>query len=155
MAEVGLVRFARVALAVGAAVVPARRSKYSNTERLGLRNIVVAPPEEAADGRFAAIYSNPPVRVGKGAMRELLLRWLAHLESGGRAYLVVKKNLGADSLAAFLAAASYPTVRLRSRRGYRVLESRGHDPPGWPCRMHTPGARWRPFAPTRCLAEAP
>lgn len=101
----------------------------ANVARLGLTNVRVAPPAEAEGIRFAAIYSNPPVRVGKVAMRALLLFWLARLRPEGRAYLVVKKNLGADSFVAYLAAEGHPTLRLRSRRGYRVLEVRGHDPP--------------------------
>ena len=71
----------------------------------------------------------------------------------GCAYLVVKKNLGADSLAEFIAAAGYPTVRLRSRRGYRVLESRGHDPPGALMGMAT-GCRGRCRHPHPCTLRA-
>ena len=44
-----------------------------NAERAGLSNVVVCRPEEvAADLRFAAIYSNPPIRVGKAALHVAL-----------------------------------------------------------------------------------
>jgi 16S rRNA G1207 methylase RsmC len=72
--------------------------------------------------RFESIYSNPPVRVGKAALHELLLRWLPRLRPGGRAYLVVQRNLGADSLATWLAAEGYQVNRLKSKKGYRVID---------------------------------
>jgi 16S rRNA G1207 methylase RsmC len=72
--------------------------------------------------RFAAIYSNPPVRVGKAALHDLLLKWLPRLKPGGRAYLVVQRNLGADSLATWLATQGYQVGRLKSKKGYRILE---------------------------------
>ena len=71
--------------------------------------------------RFAAIYSNPPVRVGKGPLHDLLLRWLPRLAPGGKAYLVVQRNLGADSLATWLGGQGYQVQRLKSKKGYRVI----------------------------------
>ena len=85
-------------------------------------NVVVALPDDVpADLRFAAIYSNPPVRVGKAPLHELLQRWLPRLAPGGTAYLVVQRNLGADSLATWLEAQRYRVDRLKSKKGYRVL----------------------------------
>ena len=94
-----------------------------NATRNGLANIVVLSPEEIDPKiRFAALWSNPPIRIGKSALHELLELWLARLDIGGTAYLVVNKNLGADSLSQWLTGLSYPTSRLASRNGFRVLE---------------------------------
>jgi 16S rRNA (guanine1207-N2)-methyltransferase len=85
-------------------------------------NVVASLPDSVpADVRFAAIYSNPPVRVGKAPLHELLLRWLPRLAPGGVAYLVVQRNLGADSLATWLEAQGYQVQRVKSKKGYRVL----------------------------------
>jgi 16S rRNA G1207 methylase RsmC len=93
-----------------------------NAEASGVANVVAGTPDEVPpDVRFAAIYSNPPVRVGKRALHELLERWIARLEPSGRAYLVVQRNLGSDSLAAWLAAEGYRVEKLKSKKGYRVL----------------------------------
>ena len=54
----------------------------------------------------------------------LLLTWLPRLAPGGRAVLVVGKNLGADSLQRWLGEQGYPTERLASAKGFRVLETR-------------------------------
>ena len=48
--------------------------------------------------RFAAIWSNPPIRIGKDELHSLLKLWLPRLAPGGTAWLVVQKNLGSDSL---------------------------------------------------------
>ena len=80
------------------------------------------PEDVPADLRFAAIYSNPPVRIGKQAMREMLQQWLGRLDPDGVAYIVVGKHLGSDSLAQWLDAEGYDVQRIASRNSYRTLE---------------------------------
>jgi len=98
----------------------------ANAERAGVGDRVhaVRPEDVPADVSFRQIWSNPPIRVGKEALHEMLSAWLPRLADGGSAYLVVQKHLGADSLAGWLTARGWPTDRLASRMGYRVLEVR-------------------------------
>ena len=94
-----------------------------NAERAGAQNVVPAEPAAVPDRvRFAAVYSNPPVRLGKPALHELLLAWIGRLEPEAVAMLVVQRHLGADSLAAWLGGLGHRVERVRSRGGYRVLE---------------------------------
>lgn len=94
----------------------------SNAQRAGLRNVrAVAPDEVPAELSFAAIWSNPPVRIGKAALHRLLARWLSRLAPGGAAYLVAHRHLGADSLQRWLSAEGWDAARVTSRAGYRVL----------------------------------
>ncbi len=97
-----------------------------NADTLGVagRLHAVTPDRVPADVRFDEIWSNPPIRVGKEALHALLLRWLPRLSTGGRALLVVGKNLGADSLQRWLTEEGHPTTRLASAKGFRVLEVR-------------------------------
>jgi 16S rRNA (guanine1207-N2)-methyltransferase len=103
-----------------------------NASANGLTNVrAVAPDAVPDDVRFTGIWSNPPIRVGKAALHELLLTWLERLVSpdassgaGGRAWFVVQKHLGADSLARWLEEQGWPATRQRSRAGYRILEVR-------------------------------
>ena len=98
----------------------------TNAQAAGAQNVTACLPEEVpADVRFAAIYSNPPVRVGKAALHELLLMWLPRLEKDAGAYLVVQRNLGSDSLAAWLSGQGFTVERLASKKGYRILDVRG------------------------------
>ncbi len=94
-----------------------------NAQRLGLENVAVSDPEDVADEPFDLIWSNPPIRIGKQALHELLLRWLVRLAPGGAAVLVVNRHLGADSLQRWLTEQGHPTERLASRKGYRLLRA--------------------------------
>jgi 16S rRNA (guanine1207-N2)-methyltransferase len=94
-----------------------------NAARAGLGNVRCVPPDDPAlPAGFAGIWSNPPIRIGKAALHALLAGWLGRLDPGGRAYLVVQRNLGADSLHRWLGEQGWPTARIASRAGYRVLE---------------------------------
>ena len=96
-----------------------------NTRDIGLANVRVAAPDDVPDDvRFAAIWSNPPIRIGKVALHALLLRWLGRLTPGGTAHLVVHKHLGSDSLARWLAEQGFTVVRRASHQGYRLLDVR-------------------------------
>jgi 16S rRNA (guanine1207-N2)-methyltransferase len=90
-----------------------------NAERAGLANVRCLTPGPVP-ARVDAIWSNPPIRVGKPALHALLADWLGRLD--GRAHLVVGKNLGADSLAAWLTGQGWPATRLAARSGYRLLQ---------------------------------
>jgi 16S rRNA (guanine1207-N2)-methyltransferase len=82
------------------------------------------PEEVPAHETYDEIWSNPPIRIGKDALHDLLLSWLPRLAPDGRAVMVVGKNLGADSLQRWLGVHGYPTERLASAKGFRVLETR-------------------------------
>ncbi|HZB33008.1 MAG TPA: methyltransferase [Streptosporangiaceae bacterium] len=93
-----------------------------NATAARLDNVKFYLPEEIDPAlRFAALWSNPPIRIGKTALHALLRTWLDRLVPGGTAHLVVQKHLGADSLHRWLADAGWPTERVAARSAYRVL----------------------------------
>lgn len=98
-----------------------------NASRLGLGNVTAALPDDVpADVSFTTIWSNPPIRVGKDVLHELLRRWLARLAPGGDAWLVVGRNLGADPLQRWLSDELGVVVeRAASAKGFRVLRVAG------------------------------
>jgi 16S rRNA (guanine1207-N2)-methyltransferase len=97
-----------------------------NAAALGLTDRFTAstPSGVPPDATYDELWSNPPIRIGKAALHELLLNWLPRLVPGGRAVLVVGKNLGADSLQRWLGEQGFPTERNASAKGFRVLETR-------------------------------
>lgn len=111
----------------------ARSLLTHNARALGLPQVRAAAPDAVpADTMFATMWSNPPIRIGKTALHEMLLHWLPRLSPGATAYLVVQRNLGADSLHAWLSGTLEPnfsTARHASAKGYRVLKVHRHDAP--------------------------
>lgn len=99
----------------------------ANAESLGANRVTACRPEGIPAGMtFDAIWSNPPIRIGKQALHELLLTWLPRLRSGGDAWLVVQKHLGSDSLQRWLATAlgdGFEVDRAASVKGFRVLRA--------------------------------
>jgi 16S rRNA G1207 methylase RsmC len=97
----------------------------ANAQRAEVSTVRAVLPDDVPDSvRFAAIWSNPPIRIGKAALHELLLRWLPRLVPGGQAHLVVQRHLGADSLHRWLQEslpAGWTVERAGSAKGYRVL----------------------------------
>ena len=96
-----------------------------NAERLGLTNIKTALPDAVPAGiSFNGIWSNPPIRVGKEVLHEIMQTWLPRMVIGGDAYLVVQKNLGSDSLLKWLqdTMTSFESSRLETAKSFRVLQ---------------------------------
>jgi len=98
-----------------------------NARSVGLENVNAVTPDDVPDDlRFATIWSNPPIRVGKAELHSLLERWLPRLDDGADAWLVVQKNLGADSLQRWIAETMPDVVevtRASTSKGYRVLRA--------------------------------
>jgi 16S rRNA G1207 methylase RsmC len=97
----------------------------SNSKDLGLANFqATLPTGLPADLQFDEIWSNPPIRIGKQALHELLSSYLKLLKQGGRAMLVVQKQLGAESLLRWLQEQN-PSSKVSKRiseKGYWVIE---------------------------------
>jgi 16S rRNA (guanine1207-N2)-methyltransferase len=93
-----------------------------NAAAHGLRNVhAVTPRQVPTDVGFAALYANPPYRIGRGPLQRILARWLDRLDAGSHGFIVIKQSHGADSIAAWLTESGYPTQRVRSKIGYRLL----------------------------------
>ncbi len=102
-----------------------------NADVMGLQNVNAVLPENVPESvSFATIWSNPPIRIGKAELHALLAMWLPRLEADADAWLVVQKNLGADSLQRWMVEQLDTSVeRFAVGKGYRVLRSRQARPP--------------------------
>ena len=103
----------------------ARETLADNVANLGIHNVRVASPGDVpADLEIDLIWSNPPIRVGKAELHNLLQTWLNRLTPHGEAYLVVAKKLGSDSLQQWIndgGAGQFDATRWETSRGFRVL----------------------------------
>lgn len=97
-----------------------------NAAALEISSIQISRPEDvAADVEFDQIWSNPPIRVGKAVLHEMLQLWIPRLAPGGSAFLVVQKNLGSDSLQKWLESeftTGFEVSRLTSVKTFRILK---------------------------------
>ncbi|ROS74684.1 16S rRNA m(2)G 1207 methyltransferase [Curtobacterium sp. PhB130] len=96
-----------------------------NASTAGATNVSIALPTDVPAGlRFRTIWSNPPIRVGKDELHDILMTWLPRLEVSGDAWLVVSKDLGGDSLQRWLhdtLGPSFHVTRATTDKGFRVL----------------------------------
>lgn len=98
-----------------------------NAQSLGLTNVNAVLPEDVpADVTFRTIWSNPPIRVGKNELHGMLTAWLPRLADASDAWLVVARNLGADSLQRWIEAEldDLRVQRTATSKGFRVLKVR-------------------------------
>ena len=79
------------------------------------------PADADPSATYDEIWSNPPIRIGKQALHDLLLTWLPRLKPDGVARLVVGRNLGADSLQRWLTGQGWRCERTASAKGFRVF----------------------------------
>lgn len=102
----------------------------ANAEKLSIPNInAVLPADVPEDITFMSIWSNPPIRVGKNELHNILRTWLPRLEEDADAWLVVQKNLGSDSLHRWMEATfpdDFSFTRAATNKGYRLLRARHH-----------------------------
>ncbi|MFC5369904.1 class I SAM-dependent methyltransferase [Arcanobacterium bovis] len=101
-----------------------------NADQAQLSNVTIEESTAALsrlrqEGRtIDLLWSNPPIRIGKAELHQLLSNWFALLSSDGVAYIVVQKNLGADSLARWITEQGYTVQKVGSAKGFRVFEIR-------------------------------
>jgi len=104
-----------------------------NAEALGLTNVNASLPDDVPEHiSFRTIRSNPPIRVGKNELHGLLERWIPRLDERSDAWLVVQRNLGADSLQRWIGSTFHPgysVFRTATGKGYRILKVRKHGTP--------------------------
>ena len=97
-----------------------------NATRLGLTNITAGLPDSIEPlVSFDLIWSNPPIRVGKAELHDIMKTWLPRLNVAGEAYLVVAKHLGADSFEKWLGTqfeSTHTVTREDTRKGFRIIK---------------------------------
>lgn len=76
-------------------------------------------------GKYHYIITNPPIRVGKSILYEILFGAKKYLELGGHLILVIHKDQGAKSLMKDLEK-SYQVKILQKNKGFYVIDCQNH-----------------------------
>ncbi|MFM2019442.1 MAG: hypothetical protein RL718_23 [Actinomycetota bacterium] len=96
----------------------------ANAAALKLKNFKAVRAEQIPDDLlFDGIWSNPPIRVGKAVLHQLMQTWIPRLKPGASAMLVVQKQLGAESFQKWLSETftEFDVAKQSIDKGYRVI----------------------------------
>ncbi len=86
-------------------------------------NIFESDAYENINGKYDYIVSNPPIRVGKEKLYEIVMNAKDHLKSNGALWLVVRKKQGADSLVKDMKQV-YNTVSIENKKkGFCIIKA--------------------------------
>ncbi|MDO5719140.1 MAG: methyltransferase [Actinomycetaceae bacterium] len=108
-----------------ALALTSKNAKRNNCPQIRVMEADIALETALKNGvTFDSIWSNPPVRIGKRALRQMLTAWLQLLSDDGTAWLVVARNLGADSLIKWLNIEGWQARKEHSKKGYRIISVR-------------------------------
>lgn len=74
------------------------------------------------DKKYDYIITNPPIRVGKKILYEILFQSLNHLKENGKLFLVINKNQGAKTLLKDLNE-KYCAYIINKNKGFYIIEA--------------------------------
>jgi len=93
-----------------------------NIASAALTNVQSTSLAQIRENSVDQIWSNPPIRIGKQNLHNLLTEAFGKLKDGGKAYLVVQKHLGSDSLANWIEKdLGHIVDRIDNSKGFRVF----------------------------------
>lgn len=98
-------------------------SRMATKEQKLDANIFESDAYENINGKYDYIVSNPPIRVGKEKLYEIVMNAKDHLKSNGVLWLVVRKKQGADSLVKDMKQV-YNTVSIENKKkGFCIIKA--------------------------------
>lgn len=106
------------------AVELAKKNVKENNCNISIEKIYTGDLFENVSENFNHIVSNPPIKVGKKYLLDFVDGSYEHLENSGTLTLVIKKNLGADSLKKHLNLKFGNCEVWERDKGYYILHSK-------------------------------
>ena len=98
-------------------------SKKSVGEQNLNADIFISDAYSAVEKKYDYILSNPPIRVGKQKLYEIVMNAKEHLKENGEVWLVVRKDKGADSLVRDMKK-NYGKVNIvEKKKGFYIIKA--------------------------------
>lgn len=94
-----------------------------NNNKLDDAKCFVSDGLNEVDGLFDSIVINPPIRAGKAVIYKMFEDSKVHLKEKGALYIVIKKNLGANSAISKLSTLFSNVEVLKKDKGYFIIKS--------------------------------
>lgn len=79
---------------------------------------------ENVEGKYDIIITNPPIRIGKEKLLEILIGAFDHLEDNGLLYYVIRKDQGALSIKKILEENSINVEIINKDKGYFIYRAK-------------------------------
>lgn len=79
---------------------------------------------ENVEGKYDIIITNPPIRIGKEKLLEILIGAFDHLEDNGLLYYVIRKDQGASSIKKILEENSINVEIINRDKGYFIYRAK-------------------------------
>lgn len=79
---------------------------------------------ENVEGKYDIIITNPPIRIGKEKLLEILIGAFDHLEDNGLLYYVIRKDQGALSIKKILEENSINVEIINRNKGYFIYRAK-------------------------------
>ena len=98
-----------------------------NARKLGLSSRVTCVESniyENLKGTYDAILINPPIRAGKKVTYQMYEGALSHLVSGGKLYIVIRRNQGALTASKYIEDLFGNVTLLKKDKGYYMYEAK-------------------------------
>ena len=85
--------------------------------------VVLSDGFENIPDNYDVIVSNPPIRTGKEVIYRLFRESHDHLEDGGKLYLVIRKQQGAESAMKYLRTIGFESEVIEREKGYWIIRN--------------------------------
>ena len=105
------------------AVELAKENINNNSAVINVNNVFVSNMFEDISNNFDHVVSNPPIKAGKKNLLNFVDGAYSHLKEGGTITLVIKKNLGEDSLRKYIISLFGNCEIWERNKGYYILHA--------------------------------
>lgn len=98
-------------------------SKKAMEEQKIKSNIFISDAYNAVDKKYDYILSNPPIRVGKEKLYEIVMGAKNYLKENGEVWLVVRKDKGADSMVRDMKNIYSKVEVVEKKKGFHIIKA--------------------------------
>ena len=88
-------------------------------------NVIESNAYENINEKYDYIISNPPIRVGKEILYDIVINAKTHLNKNGEVWLVVRKDKGAESLVRDMKKIYNTVDIIEKKKGYFIIKALG------------------------------
>ena len=98
-------------------------SKMALKEQSIDANVFESDAYSNIEGKYDYIVSNPPIRVGKEKLYEIIMNAKAHLTESGELWLVIRKQQGAESLVRDMKNTYKSVEVVNKKKGFYIIKA--------------------------------